>query len=213
MSIFTAPRIPHQSHRLQALEGVLAAAAIGAIVIAGYAWLGRSTETTSPVTTFTPATTSSEFGRPAQATRLTVYLVATQAEADYLVQALEDGNRIRAAIGEAPFNDTVFVTPTSADASRYEAIVAEGNQVLDGMRVSDVVVVRTGSLTGAPVIIFDAGAVQAAAELASRMLEEGLAMQAFPVITFSAPAARPDEIAFARAQHEASIEAWLGSGR
>ena len=215
MSIFTAPRIPHGPSRLHLLEGAIGVFAAGALVIAGVAWFvdGSSTTTspTAPVVTAAPRS----FGASLPAAR-TYYVVTTQAMADTMVVAIEDANRIRAASSETPFNDSVVLVASDAEATAFEAAIADGNSILAGMGQMEIGVVRLGP--GG-----DAAAPHASRALpATDALSDAVAMPnaeiaaflavtgtAFPTVSVSAPSRWTDTLGHGIAMPNDEIAAFL----
>ena len=214
MSIFTAPRIPHGPSRLHLLEGAIGVFAAGALVIAGVAWFvdGSSTTTspTAPVVTAAPRS----FGASLPAAR-TYYVVTTQAMADTVAVAIE-ANRIRSASGETPFNDSVVLVASDAEAASFEAAIFEGNRILAGMGQVEDRVVRLGP--GG-----DAAAPHASRALpATDALSDAVAMPnaeiaaflavtgtAFPTVSVSAPSRWTDTLGHGIAMPNDEIAAFL----
>ncbi len=216
MSIFTAPHIPHHPSRLHLLEGAVGMVAVGAIVIAGFAWRSGG-DSTSTSTSAPSAPSISSIARPAPAPQ-TYFVASTQAMADDMAVAIEDGNRIRAASGLGIIDDRVFFMATVEEVAAFEANMADGNRLVEGMAMPTVTVTRIGSFASAPVApssaLPAAGLVAENEPWAYSLFGPQVATPSNEFLNTLAEmiAMREAELAGGIAMHDAAIAAFLATG-
>ena len=126
------------------VAGVATVAIVTALAGAGL-WARGSDESPAPAVPAVTAPAPAEMTGEATTrvfTPTTYYVVASEDEATAVRTGINDANRIRAMVGEAPVLDSVIVMSSDADARAFIDMLAGANTVLTDTGLPEVVDLR-----------------------------------------------------------------------